>query len=110
MLVRGVPVLKSEVVMYQEKLEAQLFDEGVFDTAHKKWHCANVIRELLDPALKAWRVKTGRTDLPEHMDVGDPNWFYIPVGFLGYTIVPTKEKPAGVVAWYRRKRYFIVSK
>jgi hypothetical protein len=108
MLVRGVPVLKSEVIYYQEKLEAQLFDEGVFPKLTHKQACANVIR-FLDEALKRWQVAKGQgAILPEYLDIGDPAWFYIPVGFQGYTVVATRDKPAGVVAWYRRKRYFAV--
>lgn len=114
-LVRGIPFLAEEIEEMQHKLDAQLFDESMFaDDFAKQAYCANVLRAL-DTVLKQWQVKHNTRDLPEYIDIGDKLWFYIPVnlfppeeeqGIDAIIVMPTKERPAGLVGWYRRRRVF----
>lgn len=112
-LVRGIPMSRTEVYLHQERLGAQLFDESMFEQTRQKVACANVIAHL-DKVLIAQLIKLGLTEVPDdimiEVDIGDPNWGYIPVKlFSSHELIqvrPTKEAPAGRVAWFRYKRYF----
>ena len=112
-LVRGLPMTRVEVYLHQERLGAQLFDESMFATANQKFACANVIAHL-DKTLKAELYKLGLTELPDEimieLDIGDPGWGYIPVKLFPSNsvvkVLPTKDTPAGRVAWFRYKKYF----
>lgn len=110
--VRGLPITRTEIFFKQEQLSAQLFDESMFDTEAKRTACANVIY-MLDKALKRWLVRQGLTSIPENdivsIDIGDSNWNYIPVQLVSpdsiLTMMPTKDAPAGKVAWFRYHKY-----
>lgn len=109
--VRGLPITRTEIFFKQEQLDAQLFDESMFDTEAKRTACANVIYTL-DQALKRWLVCQGLTSIPENdivsIDIGDSNWNYIPVQLVPpdsiLTMMPTKDAPAGKVAWFRYRK------
>ena len=51
-------------------------------------------------------VRNDKDYMPEMIDIGDPSWHYIPVGFAGINTPATKEKPAGVVGWFRFKKLY----
>lgn len=104
--VRGVPVAIEEVVQFEQKFGGMLFDEVVFKDHGKRIACANIINAL-DRKLALMRALRGDLRwLPESIDINDPGWLYIPVGFHGLESVPSKDKPAGVVGWFRVKKYF----
>lgn len=111
--VRGFPLSRAEVFTKQEELGAQLFDESMFDTEAKRIACANVIL-ILDQALKTFLLQKGLKSIPEDdivsIDIGDSNWNYIPVALTppnsALIFMPTREAPAGKVAWFRYKKYF----
>jgi len=113
--VRGIPMLRLEVAWHEERLGGMLFDESVFHNEIKKKACANVIKAL-DRALKIYLVKKDLPDLPEEpvaIDIYDPGWLYIPVKLSGpesgIVYMPTKESPAGKVAWFRIKKGYKVA-
>lgn len=111
--VRGIPVLRSEVYMHQQRLGAQLFDESMFCSNDvKRYACATVVRELdikLGVVIASRRYPLNDNEITL-IDIGDPSWVYIPVSLFGkespILTVPSKDKPAGLVAWFRmRKQY-----
>lgn len=111
-LVRGVPVPQIDVILKQEELGAQLFDESVFADREKKVACANIIFAL-DTALARFRV-ANPTRLPDAFDIGDSSWLYIPVDIFapetGITTGPSKDKPVGLIGWFRIKKYYRVTR
>lgn len=111
--IRGLPLFRSEVYMHQQRLGAQLFDESMFSNDDvKRYACATVIREL-DTSLAMLIAGRGyglSDDEIALIDIGDPGWVYIPVNLFGkespILTAPSKDKPAGLVAWFRmRKQY-----
>jgi hypothetical protein len=112
MHIRGVPIETREVFLQQERLGAQLFDECMFMNSQKKrLACANVIVEL-DRKFAESVAKSGPLGKNEirTLDIGDPSWYYIPVMLINpaetnVIVMPTKDRPAGLVAWFRIKRY-----
>lgn len=112
--VRGIPIATWEVVQFEQKFGGMLFDESVFSTMDKKIACANVIVQL-DKQLRLYFEKNRTRALPDAVDIGDPSWIYIPVAFMppdDTTIMTpfTTEKPAGLVGWFRTKRFYLVKK
>lgn len=111
LLVRGIPVPKVDVYLMQEKLGAQLFDESCFSGQDKKIACINIIYEL-DTMLRRFRENNGGL-MPDAFDINDPGWIYIPVEIFdpdtGITTAPSKNKPVGLVGWFRAKKYHRVS-
>lgn len=108
--VRGIPIPTDDVVAFELEFGGQLFDESTFDTKDKKIACANVIREL-DRYLRIWQEKNMTRELPEYLpNFPDRAWLYIPVDLFppgsGVIIGRSKERPAGLVAWFRVKRSF----
>ncbi len=111
MWVRGVPIQTVEVFTKQEELGAQLFDECVFKGSLERRACASVILTL-DRALKIYLEKRDLRRLPEQeiivIDIGDPSWKYVPIKLFpqdGFAIsFPTRESPAGKVAWFRYRK------
>ncbi len=107
--VRGIPVDAAEVVQKELEMGAMLFDESVFDTLQKQIACANVIVSL-DKKLRVYQETHKTRQLPEYLDIGDKSWLYIPMFIFkpdSDIITPrTKDKPAGLVAWFRVKRGF----
>lgn len=107
--VRGIPVDAAEVVQKELELDAMLFDESMFDTASKRIACANIIFAL-DTKLRVYQETKMTWDLPQTIDIGDGGWLYIPVWLFppdsGIITPQTRDKPAGLVGWFRTKRYF----
>jgi hypothetical protein len=102
--VRGIPVARWEIAQFEQKFGGMLFDETNMPTPDKKVACANVITSL-DKQLAVMRGLRRNPDyLPESVDVGDPGWLYIPVAFEGLSAIPTRDKPAGIVGWFRVKK------
>lgn len=111
--VRGIPIPIDDVIAKELEYGAQLFDESTFKTLEQQVACANVIL-VLDKALRQWQEQNNTRRLPEYLDVGDRSWFYIPVDLFppeaGITMMRTKARPAGLVAWFRTKRNFAVKR
>lgn len=108
-MIRNVPVRTLDVIRLQEELEAQLFDESVFHDPVKKVACAQVIHTL-DTEYNRYEMTHGHP--PVQLDIGDGAWVYLPVPmFQDASIVSlrTKDKPAGIVAWFRRKKIYAVA-
>lgn len=107
--VRGIPVDAAEVVQKELELGAMLFDESVFDTLNKQIACANVI-VALDKRLRVYQETHMTRQLPETIDIGDKSWLYIPMHIFkpdsDIITLQTREKPAGLIAWFRVKRGF----
>ena len=111
--VRGIPISRDEVISKELEIGWQLFDESTFDTQEKRVACANVILAL-DLALRQWQEQNSTERLPQYLDIGDRSWFYVPIDLFppnsGITMVKTKARPAGLVAWFRVKRGFSIKK
>lgn len=115
--VRGIPMKRTEVAMHQARLGAQLFDESMFVEFRKKMACASVIKQL-DYSLRQYIEKHGRigTDKIVTIDIGDPSWVYIPVLLFappeqsGIVMMSSKEKPVGLVGWFRMKKQYQTAK
>lgn len=105
-VVRGIPVARWEIVQLQDRLGAQLFDESLFKEQHKRLACANVITALDRRLRYMQELAKDPSYIPDSVDIGDVSWLYIPVSFAGFTTVRTKKFPAGVVGWFRFKKYF----
>lgn len=108
--IRGIPIDAAEVVMKELELGAMLFDESMFNTPTKRIACANVIVEL-DRQLRVYQETRKTRQLPQYLDIGDKSWLYIPHWIFdpeGGEVISlrTKDKPAGLVAWFRVKRSF----
>lgn len=105
-LIRNVPVDTRDVIAIQEEYGAQLFDEGVFHDIHKKVACAQVMHTL-DTYYYRFEQQYGYP--PEQVDIGDGAWVYIPIQMFPQEEIislRTKEKPAGMIAWFRRKKIY----
>ena len=102
--VRGIPIKKHEIDMMSQKLGGKLFDESTVSTYERR-SCADMI-SFLDRVLAAFRrQKQDPAYMPEYIDIGDKSYFYAPVGFAGLNLPPTKRLPAGLVGWYRIRRF-----
>lgn len=112
--VRGIPIPVDDVVAFEMEFGGMLFDESAFDTHDKKVACANVIVEL-DRYLRIWQEKNNTRELPEYLpNFPDKTWLYIPVSLYppgsGVTILRTSDRPAGLNAWFRVKRSFVLNR
>lgn len=109
-LIRNVPVRTQDVIDIQNEFDAQLFDESVFHDNAKKIACASVIHQL-DTVYNRFERSQGRP--PDQVDIGDGAWVYIPVPLFNdanIISVRTKDKPAGMIAWFRRKKIYAQSR
>lgn len=113
--VRGVPISKLDVYVQQERLGAQLFDELMFlHNRQKQLACATVISQLdFEYKRSVERIGPLGVDEIRRIDIGDPSWLYIPVNIFGpesgVIVMPTKDSPAGKMAWFRYRRQFRAS-
>jgi hypothetical protein len=110
--IRGIPFPRAEVYLQQERLGAQPFDESLFNGYGKKIACAQVIRAL-DFAYNAVIQKRGYPlgeDEIMQIDIGDGAWVYIPILIVppssNIIVMPTEDRPAGLIAWFRRKKIY----
>lgn len=113
--IRGIPIGRQEVYFHQQRLGAQLFDESMFNDRHKQQACATIIYEL-DRTYRRYIEKYGEpteNSEPIRLDIGDPSWVYIPVPLFnpsfestGILSIKTKEKPVGLIAWFRYKKQY----
>lgn len=107
--IRGVPIATEEVAMMEQKVGGMLFDESNFEHRSQKEACANVIVSL-DIALRQYLERYD--DYPDRIDIGDAGWLYVPVLLFApdenQTIITpqTKQRPAGLVAWFRYKKIY----
>ncbi len=99
--VRGLPVRRWEIAKFEQKFGGMLFDETNMPTQARKVACANVITALDRQLATMRRLRQDPDYLPEAVDIGDKLWLYIPVGFEGLGTIRTKEKPAGILGWFR---------
>lgn len=109
---RGIPIPRAEIYLQQERLEAQPFDESMFKDPAKKIACAQVIRSL-DFAYHEICRKRGyelRDNEIMQVNIGDGAWVYIPILIVppesNIVVMPTKDRPSGIVAWFRRKKIY----
>lgn len=104
--VRGIPVERWEIEQFEQKFGGMLFDEALFmSNEAKRVAVANVVNALDKQLALMRRLARDPVYLPDYVDIGDRFWLYIPVGFGGVVSIPTRDKPAGVVGWFRVKRY-----
>ena len=107
-MIRNVPIDTREVIAVQQEHGAQLFDESIFHDPSKKVACAQVIHHL-DTEYAKYEHVHGRP--PIQLYIGDGAWVYIPVQMFpqeNIISVRTKNKPAGMVAWFRKKKIYAV--
>ena len=109
-ILRGIPISRTEVYLKQQWLEAQPFDVSLFVTESKRRACAQVIRQLdfkYHEIIQARRRPLGENEIM-HIDIDDPSWIYIPILLVPpdstVRIMPTTDRPGGLVAWFRRKK------